>query len=60
VKTSAAIHDRYIIIDGRDAWSLGQSIKDAGNKPLIITKVDNVQSVIGMFDKIWSQSTQEI
>ena len=31
-RSTSAIHDRVIFIDGRDCWVIGQSIKDAAMK----------------------------
>ncbi|MGB9022774.1 MAG: hypothetical protein WCC94_04985 [Candidatus Bathyarchaeia archaeon] len=47
------IHDRYIIVDDR-AWLIGQSLKDAGRKPLAIIELGDVGQVKAFFDKIWS------
>jgi len=32
------VHDRYLIVDDR-AWIIGQSLKDAGKKPLAIMEL---------------------
>jgi hypothetical protein len=53
------IHDRYIIVDHR-AWLIGQSIKDAGKRPLAIIELGDVGQAKALFDKIWSASKKAI
>jgi len=59
VRVSSDVHDRYLIVDNR-AWVIGQSLKDAGNKPLSIVEILNVQPIIRLFDKLWSISKRII
>jgi len=47
------IHDRYIIVDDR-AWLIGQSLKDAGRKPLAIIELGDVGQAKALFERIWS------
>ena len=56
VRKSNKIHDRYLIIDRR-AWMIGQSIKDAGIKPLAIVEIEDVDTVLAMFEKLWREAT---
>lgn len=56
VRKSNKIHDRYLIIDRR-AWMIGQSIKDAGKKPLGIVEIVDVDTVLAMFEKLWGDAT---
>lgn len=53
------IHDRYIIVDDR-AWLIGQSIKDAGKRPLAIIELGDVGQAKALFDKIWSTGRKAI
>ena len=53
----ADIHDRYIIVDDR-AWIVGQSIKDAGKKPLAIIELSEPSKARNLFSKLWSQGKQ--
>lgn len=39
IKTSSAFHDRFILIDDKDYYHIGSSIKDAGKKSFMITKI---------------------
>ena len=37
VRCTTAFHDRFLILDGRDAYHIGASIKDAGKKSFAIS-----------------------
>ena len=59
VRKSDEVHDRYLIVDNR-AWIIGQSIKDAGKKPLYIVQLEDAKKVKAMFTKLWLASTKVI
>lgn len=59
VKKIIGIHDRYLIVDQR-AWMIGQSIKDAGEKPFSIIEIRDVNTVLKMFTKLWNNATKVI
>lgn len=40
IKSSSSFHDRFIMIDNRDYYHVGASIKDAGKKSFMITKME--------------------
>ena len=40
VKTSSAFHDRFVVIDQKDFYHFGASIKDAGNKGFMFSKIE--------------------
>jgi hypothetical protein len=40
VKTSTAFHDRFLIIDGKELYLIGASLKDLGRKCFGFTKMD--------------------
>ena len=40
VKTSAAFHDRFLILDGKELYLIGASLKDLGRKCFGFTKMD--------------------
>ncbi len=42
---SGQVHDRVVIVDERTYYSLGSSIKDAGNKLWIIQKLDDQDAI---------------
>lgn len=56
VRKSTKIHDRHLIIDSR-AWMIGQSIKDAGGKPLTIIEIEDADKVLVMFRQLWKEAT---
>ena len=41
VKTTTDFHDRFVVIDNKDYFNLGASIKDAGNKIFMFTKIND-------------------
>lgn len=52
-------HDRFIVLDGADCWHLGASIKDAGNKVFMITRVEddnNRDALIQQIQKSWRKA----
>ena len=59
VRKTIEIHDRYLIIDQR-AWMIGQSIKDAGTKPLSIVEIEDIDAVLKMFNRLWNKATRVI
>lgn len=52
-------HDRFIIIDGTDAYTVGSSLKDIGSKLTTITKLDDKEAAKCMseFDSWWAAAT---
>ena len=49
------VHDRVIMIDGRDCWVLGQSIKDAAmKKPTYLVPVDAVSDMAKLYEDVWA------
>ena len=40
VKTTSKFHDRFVIIDKKDFYHFGASIKDAGNKGFMFSKIE--------------------
>jgi len=55
VRLARGIHDRFLMVDNR-AWILGQSIKDAGNKPLSIIELRDPTRATDLFSKLWDAS----
>lgn len=41
IKTTSDFHDRFVVIDNKDYYNLGASIKDAGNKIFMFTKIND-------------------
>lgn len=53
-------HDRFIILDQSAVFHLGHSIKDAGNKAMMIHRVEdhrNVQAAIATFESTWASAS---
>jgi hypothetical protein len=46
------IHDRYLVIDSR-GWIIGQSLKDAGDKPLSVVELEDVEQIKEAFSSLW-------
>jgi hypothetical protein len=59
VKSTTKFHDRYIIIDNKEVWQLGASIKDAGNKDFTINKIvddELLEEIIESYKNAWQDS----
>jgi len=55
----SALHDRLIIIDGREVWLISQSIKDiAKNSPAYVSRADAELSRIKAdhYEELWRNS----
>jgi hypothetical protein len=56
---TSAIHDRVIMIDGRDCWVLGQSIKDAAmKKPTYLIPMDTVTDMATLYEDAWAKGSK--
>lgn len=51
MKTSNILHDRFMIIDGKEAYHIGASLKDVGKKVFGFSKID-INLVINIFEQI--------
>jgi hypothetical protein len=57
VKTSSAFHDRFLIIDRKDFYHFGASLKDAGNKGFMFSVIEEdfiKTNLLAEFDKAWT------
>ena len=52
VKTTTDFHDRFLIIDDREGYFIGASIKDAGTKSFAITKIEDGKLVPDLINKV--------
>ncbi|KAF3982543.1 MAG: hypothetical protein HFP81_05405 [Methylococcales symbiont of Hymedesmia sp. n. MRB-2018] len=55
-KTTQDFHDRFIIVDKKDTFHIGASIKDAGGKVFMINKIEDVENcknVLDSFNNRW-------
>ena len=54
------VHDRAIVVDDRDFFALGASIKDLGDKLALLNKVEDAANVTRLrteFQAIWASAT---
>lgn len=50
-------HDRFIVLDNDECWHVGCSIKDAGSKAFMLSKIEdqeNIDTLINQLNKSWS------
>ena len=52
VKKTADFHDRFLIIDDKEGYFIGASIKDAGKKSFAITKIEDKKMVQDLINKV--------
>lgn len=52
VKTTTDFHDRFLIIDDKEDYLIGASIKDAGKKSFAITKMEDGKMVQDLINKV--------
>ena len=52
VKTTTDFHDRFLIIDDKEGYFIGSSIKDAGKKSFAITKIEDGKMVQDLINKV--------
>lgn len=54
IRISEAFHDRFVMIDGRDFYHFGASIKDVGNRGFMFSRIEE-QEVINALSEKWTQ-----
>jgi hypothetical protein len=57
---SKQVHDRAIVIDNKDFYALGASIKDAGLKLSLLSKLEDVSAIAKLqteLQRIWTSAT---
>ena len=52
VKKTQVLHDRFIILDGKTAYHIGASIKDAGKKCFGISLIDDLGVVGDLLNRL--------
>lgn len=52
VKTTMDFHDRFLIIDDKEGYFIGASLKDAGKKSFAITKMEDGKMVRDLINKV--------
>ncbi|MFZ2634017.1 MAG: hypothetical protein WA081_15580 [Desulfosalsimonadaceae bacterium] len=56
IRTTKEFHDRFIILDQTECWHIGASIKDAGNRVFMISRIedeDNREALLKQIQKSW-------
>jgi hypothetical protein len=57
VRTATSFHDRFLVIDGNDFYHVGASIKDAGKRAFMISRLEdplNVNSLRETIRQTWA------
>lgn len=60
IRTSEAFHDRFIIVDNQDFYHIGASIKDAGNRVFMFSRIEEptiVNDLKTFWENEWSNAT---
>lgn len=57
IRTTTDLHDRKIIIDDREAFQVGESLKDIGRKGTTIVRLKDVPTHIAQFNVLWGAAT---
>jgi hypothetical protein len=52
VRTAKEFHDRFIVLDDENCWHVGASIKDAGNKVFMISRVEDTSNRSALLQQI--------
>ena len=52
IKTTTDFHDRFLIIDDKEGYFIGASIKDAGKKSFAITKIEDGNLIQDLINKV--------
>ncbi len=50
------VHDCKIIIDDREAFQTGESLKDLGKKGTTIIRLEDVPAHVAQFEAVWNAS----
>jgi hypothetical protein len=60
IRTSSAFHDRFVVVDGTDYYHFGASLKDAGHRGFMFSRIEE-PTVIKAFGEAlaaeWSKAT---
>ena len=61
IRRSKDFHDRFIIVDEKECWHIGCSIKDAGNRAFMLNHIEdrqNCDALIAALNKTWSKASR--
>lgn len=60
VRATKAFHDRFVVIDEGECWHIGCSIKDAGNKAFMLSKIEdegNHRALVAQIKASWQEAS---
>jgi hypothetical protein len=63
IRTSSAFHDRFVIIDNKDFYHFGASIKDVGKRGFMFSRIEEEHVIKAIQKKLseeWNQATVAI
>jgi hypothetical protein len=63
IRSSDLFHDRFIIIDEKDYYHFGASIKDLGNRGFMFSRIEEpevMNLLLDNFKKVWSLANIEV
>ena len=52
VKKTVDFHDRFLVIDDKEGYFIGASIKDAGKKSFAITRIEDEKMIQDLINKV--------
>ena len=59
IRLSPQFHDRFIIVDSKECWHIGCSLKDAGHKAFMLSEIEDVSNskvLIDQAERSWSNA----
>ena len=59
IRKTKEFHDRFIVLDAINCWHIGCSIKDAGNKAFMISKIEdsaNRDALVAQVNSTWASA----
>ena len=59
IRKTKEFHDRFIVLDAANCWHIGCSIKDAGNKAFMISKIEdnaNRDALVTQMESTWKNA----
>jgi hypothetical protein len=63
IRSSQAFHDRFVIIDDRDFYHFGASIKDLGKRGFMFSRIEETEMIEALrkkFSQEWASATVEV
>ena len=63
IRRSREFHDRFVVVDEKECWHIGCSIKDAGSKAFLLCRIEdpqNSQAILRTLKEAWTAAAQPI